>query len=451
MGFTTVRTLAQRCQMANESGHPFFACYKDHCLYLPPMLGWFFFSGCLSLYNKYVFGKEHMAFPCPLLMTSVHFLSQWIFAFALTSLFPVALGGDHVKGMSWAVFLAIAIPCGFVTSADVGFSNLALVRISITFYTMVKSSAPIFVVLSAYCFGIEQITRTLLLVVFIISAGELLTVLGEVQFDTIGFILCLIASILSGMRWTIVQLKLQSLDPPLKSTLATMRVLSPLMFISMLSLSFIFEQPITKFSPNHNDGSSGDGGGNNENYKYFATFPDAMWTLGIAMVGASLAICMIMCEFYLIMRTSAIVLMIGGVCKELTTIILGVTVFHDELNAINITGCFVVFSGVILFKISLHLSKLEKSYDSVNEKIVPKDSGNTDDDDDDDDEGGIGGNGVGLKDIIKNGYFTDENDNYNKEGDDDKDIFVIMDDEVDDEEHPSWQSNDVKNANNEII
>jgi hypothetical protein len=64
-----------------------------------------------------------------------------------------------------------------------------------TFYTMVKSSSPIFVVASAYVFGIEKITPALILTVLIISAGELLTVMGEVAFDLIGFLLVLSASI----------------------------------------------------------------------------------------------------------------------------------------------------------------------------------------------------------------------------------------------------------------
>jgi len=104
--------------------------YKEHCIYLFPMLGWFLFSGLLSLYNKYVFGDKYMAFPCPLLMTAAQFLIQFVFSFCLTKNFPIALGGDQVDAMDWAKYLAIAIPCGAVTSFDIGLSNLALVRIT---------------------------------------------------------------------------------------------------------------------------------------------------------------------------------------------------------------------------------------------------------------------------------------------------------------------------------
>lgn len=318
--------------------------YKEHCIYLVPMLGWFLFSTLLSLYNKYIFGDKYMAFPCPLFMTSIHFGTQFLFSYAATSYFPEQLGGHDIDAMSWSTFLWVAIPCGLITSLDVGLSNLSLVRISITFYTMVKSSAPIFVVLSAYIFGIEKITPALIGTVLIISCGEFLTCMGEVQFDMIGFLLVLSAAVLSGMRWTVVQLQLSKLQPPLKSTLATMRILSPVMWFTMASFSAAIERPWSRFG------------------NYDESF---LWTLVVALIGATLAICMILCEFYLIMKSSAIVLMIGGVLKELNTILFGVIFFHDKLNLTNSLGCSVVFSGALMYKFTMYRNKNEKTYDSV--------------------------------------------------------------------------------------
>ena len=117
--------------------------YDEHCTYLPAMLGWFFFSALLSSYNKFVFGSGHMGFPCPLLLTSIHFLIQWLFSHIACELFPTTLGVDRVKAMSWGEWSCISIPCGIVTAGDVGLSNVSLVFITLSFYTMVKSSAPV--------------------------------------------------------------------------------------------------------------------------------------------------------------------------------------------------------------------------------------------------------------------------------------------------------------------
>ena len=75
----------------------------------------------------------------------------------------------------------------------------------------------------------------------------------------------------------------------------------------------------------------------------------------LGTIGATIAIIMITCEFWLIMKSNAIVLMIGGVLKEMITIFVGVTYFGDELNRVNAFGCFVVFVGVIYYKITHHV------------------------------------------------------------------------------------------------
>ena len=142
-------------------------------------------------------------------------------------------------------------------------------------------------------------------VIVVIAIGVYLTVSGEVDFILKGFLRCLMASILSGARWTLVQLKIQSLDPPLKTTVATMRVLSPFMAISMIVVSLALEQPWYSLRTVVDS---------------WATFA---YVILLGLLGACLAICMIMCEFFLIMHTNAVVLMIGGVIKEILTIFIG--------------------------------------------------------------------------------------------------------------------------------
>jgi solute carrier family 35, member C2 len=264
-------------------------------------------------------------------MTSLHFLCQYIFSYIACFIAPNYFGSYRIQQMSWYEWFMISVPCGIVTSGDVGLSNLSLVRITITFYTMIKASTPIFVLFWAYLFGIERITPQLLLVVLIIAFGEYFTVKGEIDFDHVGFILCLCASMLSGARWTLVQLKLRSLDPPLKTTIATMRLLSPSMFISLLLFSVVIEKPWNALS--------------------HKSMEQTMTTIGLGLLGANLAIAMILCEFYLIMHANAIILMIGGVIKEMVSIFIGVMYFDDTLNHTNIFGCFIVFLGVVFYKI----------------------------------------------------------------------------------------------------
>jgi solute carrier family 35 protein C2 len=287
-----------------------------------------------------------MHFPCPLLLTSIHFSIQWVFSHFACSCFPQSLGTDRVKNMSWKEWASISIPCGMVTALDVGLSNLALVTITLTFYTMVKSSTPVFVLGWAHLFHIERITWPLIGVVLIIAAGEFFTVYGEVDFVLHGFLLCLTASILSGARWTLVQLKLQRLDPPLKSTIVTMKLLAPSMFWCMLLISMVVERPWSKLNNTENS-------------------DELLRVFGLGLVGGVLAVVMILCEFYLILKASAIILMIGGVIKELTTIAIGVSFFGDKLNAVNTTGVCIVFFGVLMYKVVFHYEKDSRRMEAV--------------------------------------------------------------------------------------
>jgi solute carrier family 35 protein C2 len=257
-------------------------------------------------------------------------------------MFPETTGLPRIKQFSWSEFLGISIPCGVVTAADVGLSNLSMVSISLTFYTMVKASTPIFVLFWAWMFKIERITWHLLGVIGVIAMGEFLTVYGEANFVLAGFIQCLVASIISGARWTLVQLKLQTLEPPLQTSLATMRVLAPSMFGSILMVALAVERPWEHLKVD-----------------------DVGFILALGGIGGTFAIAMTLCEFMLIMQASAIVLMIGGVVKELLNIGIGMAFFGDTLNLVNTMGFIIVFSGVILYKVTFHSSHGSASSDAA--------------------------------------------------------------------------------------
>jgi len=66
-------------------------------------------------------------------------------------------------------YITKVVPCGLATGLDIGLSNNSLKYITLSFYTMVKSSAPIFVLLFAFMFKLEKPTiklvRTLLLII----------------------------------------------------------------------------------------------------------------------------------------------------------------------------------------------------------------------------------------------------------------------------------------------
>ena len=118
-----------------------------------------------------------------------------------------------VEPITWPAWRRTILPNGVATGLDIAFSNTSFAFITLSFYTMCKSSAPLFLLFFAFIWGIETPTWSLGLTVAIISTGLLLLVAGEVEFDAVGFFLVMSAACMSGLRWTITQVLLQVRGP----------------------------------------------------------------------------------------------------------------------------------------------------------------------------------------------------------------------------------------------
>lgn len=126
-------------------------------------------------------------------------------------------------------------------------ANASLMFVTLSFYTMVKSSTPIWVLLFSFIFGFEKPRVRLVIIIGLMVTGVILTVEGETKFDMLGFLLVLIAAVISGLRWNLTQLLLQQDRLGMDNPIATLYHLSPIMFVTMFLLSLIFEDPIDQF------------------------------------------------------------------------------------------------------------------------------------------------------------------------------------------------------------
>jgi drug/metabolite transporter (DMT)-like permease len=177
------------------------------------VLSWYFLSTCLGLFNKVLVGNDHKgmfgrgAFPAPLFLSATQFAFQWFLAEgALRS--GLAQRSPRARPLTRDDYLRIALPNGVTTGLDIGFSNKSLVYITMSFYTMCKSTTPVWLLLFAFLWGLEKPSWALGGVVAVIVAGLLLLVRGEVDFHLLGFVLVMTAACLSGLRFTLTQVLL---------------------------------------------------------------------------------------------------------------------------------------------------------------------------------------------------------------------------------------------------
>ncbi|CEG72635.1 hypothetical protein RMATCC62417_08162 [Rhizopus microsporus] len=283
---------------------------------------WYFFSTSLSLYNKNLMGRDRFNFNFPLLVSSIHAGLH----FMITSIM-MWFGGNRwnsslSSSMSIYDYLFKVVPCGVAAAVEICCSNASLVYITLSFYTMVKSSTPIWVLIFSFLFGFEKPKFLLISIILIMVAGVILTVEGETKFDTLGFSLVLIASIVSGLRWSMTQLLLQHERLGIDNPIATLYYLSPIMFITMLTLSLILEHPLEQF----------------QHSKHFDTISHVVESLGLMSIGGFLAFAMTLAELYLIKNTNTITLSVAGISKEIVIITLSVLIYGDVLTPKNLLG-----------------------------------------------------------------------------------------------------------------
>ncbi|KAK6348659.1 Triose-phosphate Transporter [Orbilia javanica] len=234
------------------------------------------------------------------------------------------------KPIMTKIFYATRIaPCGMATGLDIGLGNMSLKYISLAFYTMCKSSSLAFVLIFAFIFRLEKPTVKLISVISVMTIGVIMMVADEAAFVLIGFILVMLASILSGLRWSLTQLLLLR-NPATSNPFSSIFFLAPVMFVSLLVIAVPVEG-LGKFW-----------GRWMELIGEWGIFPG----IGMLIAPGVVAFCMTASEFALLRRTSVVTLSICGIFKEVVTITASTTIFHDVLTPVNITGLLVTILSI---------------------------------------------------------------------------------------------------------
>ncbi|KAL1681795.1 triose-phosphate transporter family-domain-containing protein [Schizophyllum commune] len=301
---------------------------------------WFFFAIILSVYNKWMFSDDHFHFPYPLLVTTFHMLVQFLLAAVLRYAWP-----QHFRpanSPSRTDYGTKAVPTAMATGLDIGLSNLSLKTISLSFYTMCKSSSLIFVLLFAFIFRLEVFSLRLIGVIFLIFAGVLLMVATETHFVFGGFLLVLSASALGGLRWSLTQLLLKKKDMGMDNPAATLFWLAPAMAVTLGVISLIMDSWSSLLQS-----------------EFFESFGASMKTIFFLTAPGVLAFFMVLSEFYILQRAGVVPMSIAGIAKEVTTITISAWFFGDELTPLNITGVAITVSGIVLYTYHKYRKSIE--------------------------------------------------------------------------------------------
>ncbi|NXD52567.1 S35C2 protein, partial [Corvus moneduloides] len=219
------------------------------------------------------------------------------------------------------------------TSLDIGLSNWSFLYVTVSLYTMTKSSAILFILLFSLLFKLEEMRVTLLLVVLLIAGGLFMFTYKSTQFNAQGFVLVLCASFLGGIRWTLTQILMQKAELGLQNPIDIMFHLQPLMFLGLFPLFVVFEGLPLSISE-----------------KLFRFHEAGMLfsLVGKLFLGGILAFGLGFSEFLLVSRTSSLTLSIAGIFKEICILFLATHLLGDHLSLLNWLGFAVCLSGISL-------------------------------------------------------------------------------------------------------
>lgn len=311
-----------------------------------------------------MFSGDIISFPFPLFMTSLHQAVQFalsaLFLYLIPSLRPqrttlppaaVLPGADPQKGMSMKrLYIVHLIPGGVATALDMGLGNMSLRFSSLTFMTACKSSTLVFILLFAFLFGLERPSIRLALIIAVMTAGEVMMVLGEVTFSAPGFALVTASAFFSGFRWALSQLLILK-HPATSNPVSMLFHLSPVVFVTLFGISIYVEDTQAIIDAL---------------YALAETCGSMTTAISLLLLPGCLAFCMVLSQFALLQRSSVVTLSVFGILKEVVIISVAGVVFGDQLTTVNVCGVVAIMASVIAY----NYIKLKGGRKGVREKLV---------------------------------------------------------------------------------
>ncbi|KAL5022679.1 hypothetical protein ScPMuIL_001834 [Solemya velum] len=313
---------------------------------------YYIFSIGLTFYNQRF--VRHFKFPIS--FTICHLVIKFILASLVRKLIECKKQEARVM-LSWPVYLKRLAPTGIASALDIGLSNWSFEFITVSLYTMTKSTAVIFILGFSLLFKLEKFRYSLILIVLLISGGLFMFTYHSTQFNLEGFIMVMAASSLSGLRWTLAQIVTQKSEIGLHNPIDMMYHVQPWMIVGLLPLSAAFEGlPLATSSQAFR-------------YKDSVTILE---NLGLIFAGSFLAFMLEFSEYLFLTLTSSLTFCISGIIKEICTLCLAAMVNGDQINLVNGTGLVLCLLGIATHVIFKAISMNEKA--GGKEKILSQET-----------------------------------------------------------------------------
>jgi len=207
-------------------------------------------------------------------------------------------------------------------------SNLSLVTISTSFYTFLKSSSLIFVLIVGVITFVEPLSANIVSTVTLVAVGMFLMSYGELHFAVAGAALVIASEVFAAFRWIVTQMLVQDGNLDAMTAVLYMAPASALTLVPIVAareLQDVRDIPAWMHEQ----------GGFARLSLLFFIFP------GI------LAFLLLVIEVQLVMETSSLTMTIFGNLKSVITVLFAMAVFGDHVTVLQWVGMLVVCVGML--------------------------------------------------------------------------------------------------------
>ncbi|KAI0701365.1 TPT-domain-containing protein [Cytidiella melzeri] len=280
---------------------------------------WIVLSSAVIIYNNYMYNT--LQFRYPVFLVTFHLTFAAIGTRVLQRTTHLLDGAKDVH-VSKEMFIRSILPIGLLFSGSLILSNTAYLHLSVAYIQMLKAFIPVAILLISWTFRLQEPSKRLAVIVFMISSGVALASKGELRFNLVGFVTQAAAVAFEASRLVMIQILLHGLkmDP-----LVSLHYYAPV--CALINLAVL---PFTEG---------------------LAPFMEIMrvgpWIL---ISNASVAFLLNIAAVFLVGAGSGLVLTLAGVFKDILLITGSVIIFGSTIMPMQIFGYSMALGGLILYR-----------------------------------------------------------------------------------------------------
>ncbi|KAG8409991.1 hypothetical protein J3459_007762 [Metarhizium acridum] len=314
----TVNPAAEKPQPPKSVVHPAFY-----------VIVWIGFSSSVILFNKWVL--DTLNFRYPVILTTYHMAFATV-ATQLMARFTPLLDGRKTVKMTGRVYLRAVVPIGLFFSLSLICGNLTYLYLSVAFIQMLKATTPVAVLIAGWSLGVSQPNLKQFLNVSAIVVGVIIASFGEINFVLIGVLYQIGGIIFEALRLTMVQRLLSSADFKM-DPLVSLYYFAPVCAVMNGVVALLWEVPKVSMADVYNVG-------------LFTFFLNGLCAL---MLNVSVV--------FLIGKTSAVVLTLCGVLKDIMLVVASMIIWGTPVTALQFFGYSIALGGMVYYKLGFEQLK----------------------------------------------------------------------------------------------